>query len=1038
MHLNQFTRIIPTSILVLIYFLTFSQTQPLKFITYTTNDGLLHNYTKKCIEDKKGFIWIVTEIGVSRFDGVYFKNFQHDDHDTTSLPHNTIHDITVDDVGSIWLATDKGLCFYSYSIQGFTSIDISGTFKNSPRILALTYDKVNNSIWFITDKALFEWNINTSKIIETSCSNDSPTQINQLYLSSDHRLWIAGYRDGFFIYDITHDKTTHHLPLNWVTTFSEDKNKIMWIGHWHTDHLGAWNMVTGEYTNWLMKDESGGNKYIIISGMTSSPFHDDSLLFLSTQTMGIRVFNTHLNKFTGGYSRDIFVKYSIPVDFTNYIYTDSRGIIWLCTWNGFCKMNMQEQQFRTIEIPFLNTPLFQYYNLIEGIVPSEDPNEWWLGINGCGLAKYNVVTKQKTKELLSDIEHQGINIPAGAWTEFVINTKDHIIWAGNDVGIARIEGDKVLQYDISINNYHPWRKTISIGQDHTFWIGTEMHIVHFDPLDGKYQAFSIDSSLHEPLPRSTVIESGFCDDGHLWIGTQKGLFRFDINTHVSQKISFDIPGSDSIDINTINSLITDGKEMIYLGTSGGLGIYNIRTHQLAIKGVNENVKPILWKSMLRDNAGNIWIYTTHSLFRYDPVKDEFIRFTTADGIHNFSSDGTHLFSFNDNFYIGYRGAYTEFDPLQVDINKTMVKPLITDLFIGNTQQRIDMDSFSNHVLSLSAGKKEITFDFTGIDYTNSEKITFIYRLDTDTDWHETGTNRLVTYTNLSPGHYTFQLKARNSSGIVNEEAAIFQFYIAHTLLQQWWFWPLLGFVFVSTVIALANKRVRKIRKEEALKTKTKTMLAELETKLLRSQMNPHFIFNSLNSIQKYIWENKEEDAAEYLARFAKLIRAILENSRKEFITLQEELDVMKLYIELEHRRSNGKFDYHIQVDTNLETEKLMIPPLLLQPYIENAIWHGVNKKNAHGHIDVNVRKKDEMLEFTVDDDGVGRTFNQPKSGDVNVEKTSLGTDITMQRISHLAIGANLAGVRFIDKMQEGVPSGTTVIVTIPINTKAHA
>src|SRR6188768_2180010 len=106
------------------------------------------------------------------------------------------------------------------------------------------------------------------------------------------------------------------------------------------------------------------------------------------------------------------------------------------------------------------------------------------------------------------------------------------------------------------------------------------------------------------------------------------------------------------------------------------------------------------------------------------------------------------------------------------------------------------------------------------------------------------------------------------------------------------------------------------------------MLAQLETKLLRSQMNPHFIFNSLNSVQKYIWENKEEDAAEYLARFAKLIRAILENSRMETVSLQEEINVMKLYIELEHRRSNAHFDYAIKVDEDLPQDAVRIPPLL--------------------------------------------------------------------------------------------------------------
>lgn len=216
------------------------------------------------------------------------------------------------------------------------------------------------------------------------------------------------------------------------------------------------------------------------------------------------------------------------------------------------------------------------------------------------------------------------------------------------------------------------------------------------------------------------------------------------------------------------------------------------------------------------------------------------------------------------------------------------------------------------------------------------------------------------------------------------------------------------------------------------------MLAQLETKLLRSQMNPHFIFNSLNSIQKYIWENKEEDAAEYLAQFAKLIRAILENSRKEFISLKEEVDVLKLYIGLEHRRSNGKFDYHIRIDEHLPLTAIQIPPLLLQPYIENAIWHGVNKKSGQGHIDINMQTEDGLLKIEIDDDGVGRSANEKIHVLNNAAKESLGTTITEQRIKQLQNKTSIAGVEIVDKMKDGLPAGTKVIITIPVNAVVHA
>ncbi|HZV70260.1 MAG TPA: histidine kinase [Saprospiraceae bacterium] len=1036
--MSRLLRYIPVTILVLFYSFPNSYSQPLKFITYTTNNGLLHNFTKKCVEDKKGFIWIVSETGISRFDGVNFKNFQHDENDPTSLPHNIINDIEVDTEGRIWLATKKGLCYYDPDNVGFRSIDIEGMYSNSPAVLALCFDPDKQAIWFITDKVLCKYSIQTKSVNATSCLNTSPTQINQIYLSSDHRLWIALYRDGFLLYDIASDKVTAQLPDGWVTSFFEGKDNTMWIGNWHSLHLVAWNMSTGAHENWTAQGETGTDAYMIISSITHSPFDDDSSLMISTQTMGIQQFNMKLKKYTGGYSRDLFIKYSLPSDFINYIYTDSRGIIWVCTWNGFCKMNMLEQQFRTLEIPFLNPPMFQYYNLIEGIVSSDKPGTWWLGVNGCGLFEYDPEKKSVIKELFADIHDIPESIPDGSWTEFLIRLDDGTIWSGNEEGLVKIEKDKITRYVLLVHGYYSWKKNICIAPDHTFWISAEAHLIHFEPGSGKYDVYEIDSSLHQPLPIKAVAESAFSGDHTLWTGTQKGLFKFDIRSNVAQRIALQIPEADSLEVNTINSLVADDHEKLYLGTLAGLIEYDVRTGQMVLKGKEEKVSPILSKSLLRDKAGNFWIYTPHALFRYNPGKDEFSKFTTSDGIHNFSSDPAHLFEFDNNFYIGYRGAFTVFDPLKVDVNQTLVKPLITEVLIGNELQKINLDRFSTYYLPVSAGKKEITFHFTGIDYTNSDRITFMYKLDTDADWHEAGTNRSVTYTNLQPGNYSFQLKARNSSGIINENLAVFNLVIAPTLMQRWWFWPFMAILFVTIVIVLANKRVRKIRTEETLKTKTKTMLAELETKLLRSQMNPHFIFNSLNSIQKYIWENKEEDAAEYLARFAKLIRAILENSRKEFISLREELEVLKLYIELEHRRSNGKFDYRIHVAENLHPDDLMIPPLLLQPYIENAIWHGVNKKAGHGNIEISIRQVEQSLEFIIDDDGVGRNFNQMHPDETKNSKISMGTDITQQRISHLQNNISSSGVRIMDKMNEGIPTGTTVIVSIPVNSKAHA
>jgi LytS/YehU family sensor histidine kinase len=202
-------------------------------------------------------------------------------------------------------------------------------------------------------------------------------------------------------------------------------------------------------------------------------------------------------------------------------------------------------------------------------------------------------------------------------------------------------------------------------------------------------------------------------------------------------------------------------------------------------------------------------------------------------------------------------------------------------------------------------------------------------------------------------------------------------------------------------------------------------------------MNPHFIFNSLNSIQKYIWENNEEDAAEYLSKFAKLIRSILENSSKEFVTLEEEFKFLKIYLELEHKRSNGHFDYFFNIESNIDQSRILTPPMLLQPFIENAIWHGLNKKASHGNLHITVQRNEDVLSFIVEDDGVGRS---PVVAEKEIkENKSMGISITKQRIEKLFESTVLKGkIEILDKKKKGERDGTKVIISLPLKYISNA
>ncbi|HRN55279.1 MAG TPA: histidine kinase [Agriterribacter sp.] len=211
--------------------------------------------------------------------------------------------------------------------------------------------------------------------------------------------------------------------------------------------------------------------------------------------------------------------------------------------------------------------------------------------------------------------------------------------------------------------------------------------------------------------------------------------------------------------------------------------------------------------------------------------------------------------------------------------------------------------------------------------------------------------------------------------------------------------------------------------------------SEIEMKALRAQMNPHFIFNSLNSINKYILKNDHVNASRYLTRFAKLIRLILDNSNSKEIALSDELEALKLYIEMELLRFTNKFTYGISVDENVSPDTLQVPPLVIQPYVENAIWHGLLHKEADGRLNVSVKKTtDNMLQCSIEDNGIGRSkAMEMKSKSANANR-SLGMKLTAERISMLNQYTSLnASIEIVDLVDNnGEASGTKVILKIPI------
>lgn len=197
-----------------------------------------------------------------------------------------------------------------------------------------------------------------------------------------------------------------------------------------------------------------------------------------------------------------------------------------------------------------------------------------------------------------------------------------------------------------------------------------------------------------------------------------------------------------------------------------------------------------------------------------------------------------------------------------------------------------------------------------------------------------------------------------------------------------------------------------LKKEAEFRTK----VAETELKALRSQMNPHFIFNSLNSINDYISTHKNKSASDYLTKFAKLMRLTLEFSLRKRVNLQQELELLELYLQLENLRLDQKFSHAICIDEEIDQENTLVPPLLLQPFLENCVWHGIPGQKKPCHIKICIRKEKDHLKYLIEDNGVGRTKDNPP-----VHKKSFGTTLTKDRIEIINQLSNLKGsVKFTD------------------------
>lgn len=227
--------------------------------------------------------------------------------------------------------------------------------------------------------------------------------------------------------------------------------------------------------------------------------------------------------------------------------------------------------------------------------------------------------------------------------------------------------------------------------------------------------------------------------------------------------------------------------------------------------------------------------------------------------------------------------------------------------------------------------------------------------------------------------------------------------------------------------------VQGVRREERLKTQYQLQMIELEAKALRAQMNPHFIFNCLNSIKALIQADEKKHATDYLTTFAKLIRTLFQNSDKRQITLYDEIETCKLYLELESMRFSGKLKYNFTIDPLVDLKSVMVPALIIQPFIENAIWHGIVPKEDGGTIAISITSREEKIICEIDDNGIGRKMSLLNKPADHITHESKGVHLSQARLSLENVLHSISStIETVDKYENEMATGTKVIITFTL------
>jgi hypothetical protein len=957
--------------------------QEYSYAHYDIKDGLAGSNVYCITQDKQGFIWMGTEGGVSRFDGTHFKNFNLED----GLPDIEVLQIFADSRGRVWMGPfSKSVCYYfNGKIHNQENDPLLKKIHVRSGIMNFAEDRDGNLL--IQERSVLHLVTAAGLVEEFDTIGGRPIQSFAISRGPDSGFLV---QDSNQVYHFSGNEFVDFLDINLSKQLYSPS--FICIG----PQIMAWKPALFKNTFLSLKQKKKfefDSEKFALQHLNSGRYTmqhvnfsivGDSLVYRNG-TRG----TTEYNLFTGTV-RQFQLNAKISRTFR-----DDEGSIWF-TSLGQGVFRLHSENIKTLE-------LFTKHSIKCGVFTIQrSENELLVGAGGSMLFRF-VLPSLKDGGSYEAVPYEVDEV------HYVQKMRDSHLIIGTSTLVTKDFFPNVPAVLFSM-------KTGCQKNDSEILAGGYKGVWLLSASDLRVK----DTLFRE---RATVVYFRY---GTTYIGTLNGLFVMD---NGGEPVYWG--NKDPLFQTRISAVVQGQDSTVWIATYGGgiIGWKNgRRVARLTRKqGLSSDLCRVL---SLHGNV--LWVGTDKGLNRVEiggrgyPITS----YTANDGLSSDIIDAIYVDS--AMVYVGTPAGLSFFDADHVGSSAGCRLVMLGVLSSG--MDRLD----DTAALRLSYKGNNIRFEYAGISYKSAGNITYRYRLlGLDSTW-KTTIESFLDYPTLPSGDYELQLRAINKFGVESRQQSI-RFSVATPFWKTTWFDAVVLALFVFLTWLFVTLRIKQLRRRQAEKDELYKRLAETEHMALQAQMNPHFIFNCLNSIQQYIFDQDIFSANKYITGFAKLIRATLHNSSKPSISLAEEIDYLSAYLSLEKLRFKEKMDYTIEVAPSLrnDLENIHIPPMLIQPYVENSMRHGLrHRTGSGGYIHISIEPENDKLKFIVEDNGIGRKQAARYKTREHIEYQSKGMSLTADRIRliNTASGDSIR-VEVLDITDtHGRAGGTRVIVWFPRHT----